>query len=922
MKHLCLDKLLIILVFIGFALGGEFKKSAIVYYGDDISYPMVGVNDYIIVEPENINTYTHGFKLYKNKIYGYVSVGEVEKERNYYKKIKNSWVIGKNRNWNSKVMDISNKEYREFLLKNVIEPMRKRGFKNFFLDTLDSYQAISTNQDFTKKMEDGLVFFIKELKRKYPDSKIVLNRGFEIIDRVYNDIEAVLFESLFYGLSSKNLSFKRVSQQDRKWLLAQVEKIQDYNIPVISLEYINKSEKSKIKETISDLNRLNIIPYISFNKELNSYGVSNKVPIKREVLLIYDDTQFDGTKDDDVTSSTAYLQLSTPLEYMGFVPIIKPVTTFKVTKNNMQRYAGVVIWLNGNYANKHPKKFIKLVKDIYFSGVKMLILETLNPSLHKPLFDLLGIKVVDVGNLNGATINCKDGFTGFEIVPFVPNDSTIFKPLDGKNICTIKTSKTKGALWAITKWGGFARAGVIMTSVNDNDLWIANPFKLLKDTLKLPDIPAPDPTTENGKRILFSHIDGDAIMSKVEWEPEKFDGETIYEYILKRFKIPISVSFVVADILPNGLYPQDSKKLNEIARKMMALPNTEGATHTLTHPFFWGKITKDGDLDPKYRLKLPNYKFSIDKEIRGSLDYINKNLMPPNKKKANMVFWSGDCLPRVNALEYVHKHNILNMNGGDTVIVDATPYLSLVAPFGLKRGDYYQIHTGEQDENVYTNDWTGPFWGFRRAIQTFKLTNKPRRLKPIDIYFHFYSGAKRASLTALEDVFEWSIKQDVIPIFTSEYIPKAADFFYISEAKKENSYYISGVHSLKTLRVKKDWFVDFEKSSGVVGSKVYLDSKYIHLAPKADDVEIVFSKKDLHQTHLLSANGKIVSFSRNSFKEKISFKGYVPLKIEYYLKDGCTLSESPKVPKKEINNNIVRLEYEKKREANITIQCR
>ena len=920
MRHLCLGKLILLfLIFGGFAFGLE-KRSVVVYYGDDISYPIVGVNDYIIVQP-NINTYPHGFKLYKDKIYGYISVVEAEKGRDYYKKVKKPWIIGKNRSWNSKVMDISNKAYRDFLFKEVVEPMVKRGFKNFFLDTLDSYQAISSNQEFTKKMEDGLVEFIKEFKKRYPNSKLILNRGFEIIDRVHSDIEAVLFESLLYGLSSKSLKFKKVSNQDREWLLTKIQKIQNYNIPIIALEYINKNQKTKIKETIRELNRLNIIPYISFSKELDSYGVSNKKPIKRDILLIYDDTQFDGTDYDDVVSSTAYLQLSTPLEYMGFVPIIKPVTTFKATPKNMQRYGGVIIWLNGKYAIKHPKRFMKLAKDIYFSGVKMLILETLDGALHKPLLRLLGIRVSPIKNLKRAEVVCKKGYTGFEIIPFVPSLGKLFHPVGAKSICDLKTKREKGSLWAITSWGGFAREGVLLINVNKSDLWIANPFKLLKESLRLPDIPAPDPTTENGKRILFSHIDGDAIMSRVEWNPDKFDGETIYEDILKKYDIPISVSFVVADLLPNGLYPQDSKALNEIAKKMLALPNTEGATHTLTHPFFWGKITKDGDLPPKYRLKLPNYKFSIEKEIKGSLDYINKNLMPPDKEKAHTVFWSGDCLPRENALEYVHKYNILNINGGDTVIVNSTPYLSLVAPFGLKRGDYYQIHTGEQDENVYTNDWTGPFWGFRRAIQTFKLTDKPRRLKPIDIYFHFYSGAKRASLTALKDVFEWSIKQDVIPLFTSEYILKASDFFYVSLAKEKNIYYASGMKHLKTLRVKKSWFVDFEKSIGVVGSKVYLDSKYIHIAPNIDDIKLVFVDKDLHQNHLISANAPIKSFRKDNSEQKITFSGFVPLKIEYYLQDGCTLEEFPKATKRVVKSNIVRLEYEKKREATITIQC-
>ena len=52
------------------------------------------------------------------------------------------------------------------------------------------------------------------------------------------------------------------------------------------------------------------------------------------------------------------------------------------------------------------------------------------------------------------------------------------------------------------------------------------------------------------------------------------------------------------------------------------------------------------------------------------------------------------------------------------------------------------------NENVYTNDWTGPFYGFRDVIDTFRMTGEPRRLKPINLYYHTYSASKVAALKA------------------------------------------------------------------------------------------------------------------------------------------------------------------------------
>lgn len=47
--------------------------------------------------------------------------------------------------------------------------------------------------------------------------------------------------------------------------------------------------------------------------------------------------------------------------------------------------------------------------------------------------------------------------------------------------------------------------------------------------------------------------------------------------------------------------------------------------------------------------------------------------------------------------------------------------------------------------------WT--FYGFERVIETFEFTETPRRLKPINIYFHTYLTTKLAGMRSLDKVF-------------------------------------------------------------------------------------------------------------------------------------------------------------------------
>lgn len=924
MRHLCCVRVVALFFLLLSSLSASLEsKSAIVYYGDDIPYTLAGVHDYIIVQPNHTNTIRHGFKLYQENIYAYISIGESEAEQSQHEKLLPQWILGENKIWNSKVLDISSEEYHNFLFEKVIEPLRKKGFKNFFFDTLDSYHLVTKTSKEKQKMSQGLVKFIKKFHTRYPKSKLIINRGFDIIDEIHEDIEAVLFESLFNGLSSKDLSYKEVSSVDRAWLKAQIKKVKSYNIPLIAVDYLPPNSK-KIAKNIQDIEALGVIPYIA-DKDLQRIGKSSKNATKREVLLLYDDTQFDGTPNDDKVYSTAFLQLSMPLEYMGYVPILKPISSWEPTAIDSDRYAGAIIWINGQYSIKNPKKFQEQLLALYTNKIKMLILESLSAEKHHKLFKTLAIDVKQTeggSSKEKKSVTCQDGFTGFEIEPFIPSSSELYGAKNSTPICTLNIGNKRSVIAAITPWGGYGFEGMLTMNIDKQDMWIANPFKLIRETLRLPHIPIPDVTTENGRRLLFVHIDGDGIMNRAEWNPKKFSGEVLLEEIFTKYDIPISLSIIEAEIAPYGLYPEISQKLEKIAQDIYTLPNIEPATHTFTHPFFWQKIV-NGRLNPEYRLAVKDYNFSVNREINGSLSYINAKLTPKGKSGA-MTFWSGDCLPKVDVLEYMYKNGFLQMNGGDTTITNRTPWLGYVAPLGLKRGDYYQIYTGAQNENVFTNDWLGPFWGFKRVIQTFKLTDVPRRLKPIDIYFHIYSGSKRAALNALRAVFDWAIKQSVMPVYTSYYIPKVMDFYEIAIARAQNSkdrWLLSGTQSLHTIRIRDKEYVDINKSTGVIGTKQHLSSRYIHLDSNNTHI-LRLETKDREQNYLVDSNSRVEFYSREHNSSKLHFVGNVPVEIRYHLLGGCRLDVKPKAPHRRSANSIVELQYDKAKDVYVTVLCR
>jgi hypothetical protein len=330
--------------------------------------------------------------------------------------------------------------------------------------------------------------------------------------------------------------------------------------------------------------------------------------------------------------------------------------------------------------------------------------------------------------------------------------------------------------------------------------------------------------------MLIVHIDGDGFPSRAMLPGNDYSGKVILDQILRRYPIKTTVSVIEGELGTTGRWPLLSPALEAIARDIFALPNVEVASHSFSHPFSWltfGKDLDDGSVNGLFR-----YDYSLAREIAGSVDYINRRLAPKDKPVA-VFLWSGEAVAPIDALAQVKAAGIFNMNGGDTIMSGRRPTLTNVSSMGRPLGGYYQTYAPIQNEILFTNEWKGPHYGFREVISTFRMTEKPRRLKPIDIYFHFYSGSKLGSLKALRQVFDWALRQDVVSVYASDYIRKVEDFQQLTLGRRlDGCWQLRGAGDLTTLRLDSDaalGAVDRQRSVGVTSVHALAQGRYIGL---------------------------------------------------------------------------------------------
>jgi len=278
------------------------------------------------------------------------------------------------------------------------------------------------------------------------------------------------------------------------------------------------------------------------------------------------------------------------------------------------------------------------------------------------------------------------------------------------------------------------------------------------------------------------------------------------------------------------------------------LPFVEPATHTYSHPFNWreGIVAYSSKKNAKKAFhgsvsayQEPDKQVNLDLEIKGSIDYIQK-LVP--SKKVETVYWTGDCYPSIRDLKYIEKNGYFAFNGGDSRFDLEYNSYSYVTPLSLYSKEATQIYSSNSNENTYTELWTENYWRFRNVIKTFENTGYPKRIKPANTYYHFYSFEKKGALKALEKIYKYYKQNDFEFIYPSQFIKIAKNFHDIQIKKEENTFFISNIKNLREFRFEGKVSVSSKDIKKISFDKK-LNVTYITLVDNISSTKLVLKGK-------------------------------------------------------------------------------
>lgn len=803
------------------------------WYADQPPIPELAQFDWSVVEPghmtrDDVKT----LRKLGSQPFAYLSVGEFSGTKADIEQAGLNKAVSPVRNdsWDSQVMDLSAPAWRDHLFA-AAKDLEAQGYSGLFLDTLDSFQLLPEASRESQRV--ALASFLRELHQREPKLKLFFNRGFEVLPDLDGVAAAVAVESIHAGWDASTKRYRPVSESDRQWLETYLQPLRAKGIPLVAIDYLPPERREEARKLAKRLREEGFIPYIG-TPDLNSMGVSSIEVQPRRIALVYD------PREGDLADNAGHSLLGGLLEYLGYRVDYLPTTSNMPNYQFSGLYAGVVTWMTSGppQASSAFNRWIgqrldEHVPVVFFGGL---------PIEDKALLKRLGlIRDVPPGTQTLTITHQDKTLIGACEAPVIPKsrDLTAVSVLPNGPTPVLTLANAGGQVYTpvvVGEWGGLALAPYILEVNNERSRWILDPFAFLQASLRLPVQPRPDTTTENGRRIATVHIDGDGFPSRAEVRGTPYAGRHTLEDFIKPNPFLTSVSIVEGEISPRGMYPYLARELEPIAREIFANPKVEVATHTFSHPFFMqpDKAKKRENFKPEYGLNMaiPGYdKIDFRREVFGSRDYINENLTT-TEKPVKMIFWPGDALPSAATLKLAYDAGLKNVNGAETMMTKANPSLTGLNPLLRPTEGGLQYYAPIINENLYTNLWKGPYYGFHEVIDTFELTDSPRRLRGLNLYYHFYSSTKQASIKAMHDIYGFMREQHPMSMWMSDYIDRLHGLYQASMARTaDGAWQIRGMDALRTVRIDPQMgWPDLSRSQGIAGVRDLPQGRYVHLS--------------------------------------------------------------------------------------------
>lgn len=182
----------------------------------------------------------------ENLIFAYMSVGEAETYRYYFKNLDKGLLVKENKKWKENfLVKFWEPAWQRVILDSYLPKLVEAGFQGAYLDIVDAWERFKDQKNKAQQMADFVIKISKKAKVLNPNFKIVIQNGFHLIRYIKNKEE---FLTSIYALGLEDIFFSGEHTHDNELSLTDwdLEGIKMYKgKKIFSIEYLKDRAKQK-----------------------------------------------------------------------------------------------------------------------------------------------------------------------------------------------------------------------------------------------------------------------------------------------------------------------------------------------------------------------------------------------------------------------------------------------------------------------------------------------------------------------------------------------------------------------------------------------------------------------------------------------------------------------------------------------------
>ena len=754
--------------------------------------------------------------------------------------------------WDRLLLDPLKGGWRAEVIEGQALAAAKRGFDGFVIEGARELEELAERSPALKEArQKAFTTMVKELRRRFPDKRLVLQGGWELLPATHDVLYGLFFEGMFRQRDAAGRSLP-VTEAVAVLHEKNVRVAQTLGLKVLVAEPGEPMAADLNAAAAERLQRIGCAVVVTGGKG-EAEVLGPHLPEAREVLVLHgwEATQ-EGLAVKAVEQTWAARELEPALKWLGLEPRYLTVSAWREaqaagTLPAVTRLAGVLVDADCVV----PAGLQAAMADWLVSAVKagtplLLGAQPLTTAASwDRLAGVLGLEG-DGQEIEGAG---SLALSGYQAEWFQAGQFPEQRALRAVDVQAPTQAERVLSYRRVLASGEAKRSDVVFTAPWGG-AWLARcagapieAFRWAELALRRQEAaPVPDTTTVAGRRVFLSTVQGKGFCEP-SWLPGgRLCAEVLRDELEQVPGLPVTVAVAEADIRgwSEGSEPSESGRYEVLARALFSLPQVEPAANTMSRPLNWqAEAFAAGPLRPG----VPENRFDASREIAGSLDFVRRRLLPPGKSAA-FLLWPEGSAPGPEARQLVRAE------GGWQLTESWRSGWSL----GSNEAEgAVELAAGPPDSaEAIAQAWMAEQGGADTA----------RRTGPAHLAYAFGDLKKTVNVEALRRIWSWCAEQAWHPMTAAGYARFLEDAAAcrIDRVGRDHWRVISTGRAL-TLRLPSGrGLPDLTRSRGVAGYREHAGQLYLYLSGR-EVSEVVLRPAEAMTPHLhLAEADRLVDF--------------------------------------------------------------